>query len=82
MGHWDTLKKVLDLGGKREVKRVERPRLVRPQRVNPTIFILGEEGTLNITTQGAIRKPMVLPNSNSPFVSYNPPYTFKKQFGP
>ena len=44
------MKKFLELGGKREVKCGEISGLLGPKRVDPTVFLLGEEGPLNITT--------------------------------
>ena len=63
--HRNTLDKVLRLGGKREVERIERSKVISPQRTNPTIFIMEEEGTYDITANEAFKKPRVLPNLNS-----------------
>ena len=72
------MKKILELGGEGEVKRVERPSLVCPKRVDPAVILLGEERTLNIIPQGVVRQLMIFPNSNSPSISYNPPHAFMK----
>ena len=49
------MKKILELGGEGEVKRVERPSLVCPKRVDLAVILLGEERTLNIIPQGVVR---------------------------
>ena len=80
--HRNTLDKVLKLGGKREVERIEIPRVISPQRTNPTIFIMEERGTFDITAKGAFRKPRVLPNSNSLPIPDNAAHALKYQFDP
>ena len=41
-------------GGGRDVKRFKRSRMSGLQRMNPTVFILGEEGPLYIISKGAV----------------------------
>ena len=68
-----------EVGGKRDGKRVIKPRMSGPQWINPTVFIMREEGPLYIITKGAVGEPRVLPNMNSLSITYYPTHAFKNQ---
>ena len=81
LGHWNTLNKVLKLGGggERDVKRFKGPGMIGSQRIYLMVFIMGEEGPLYIITKGVVGEPRVLPYTNSFPFAYYPTHALMKQ---
>ena len=75
MGHRNTLNKLFELRRKGEGERFKGPRVIILQGANPAIFRKTLEWTFNITSEGATRKPRILPNSDVLAILHNPAHS-------
>ena len=81
LGHWNTLNKVLKLGGGggERCEEIQRTRNDWFAANLPYGLHHGEEGPLYIITKGVVGEPRVLPYTNSFPVAYYPTHALMKQ---